>query len=465
MTISRDAAERIILASCIADPSCAIPTVRAAITPDDLASPGRQAVLHAILSLSEARIVPTAELVSARLLDSPLHGRDPTYDLSVSLERSLLTASAFESDPEQLDAVLAIVQHARARKALMVLGERLTATAMSDEDFDVPALLANAHRELSKLEATQVQDARSMPELVAQCMARLDRPDAAAAFSTTGFEEYDLDFYGVPREGMTIVGARPGSGKTALLGSLAAHFALERGEPTVWISYEDSDENCTFRVLAQRTGVPLSKFVRPAHQRGRIIYLTDAEKDVIHEQAQKLAAAPMTLIYPPQERRNGSISQIEAWIERERRRHGAIQHVVLDYIQRVPMQGYPGGRNDNREQVVAWISDRLLNLCARIGAQLTVGAQLNRESTRRGSFEPRLSDLRESGSLEQDASQVLLLHYERAVAGDDDGPSAREEQWIVAKNRGGPLGTFGKVRFDTSVAAWVPDYSSATYVP
>ena len=153
----------------------------------------------------------------------------------------------------------------------------------------------------------------------------------------------------------------------------------------------------------------------------------------------------------------------EAWIERERRRLGAIRHVVLDYIQRVPMNGYPGGRNDNREQVVAWISDRLLNLCARIGAQLTVGAQLNRESTRRGSFEPRLSDLRESGSLEQDASQVLLLHYERAVAGGDDGPTDREEAWIVAKNRGGPLGTFGKVRFDTSVAAWVPDNSSSVY--
>ena len=247
----------------------------------------------------------------------------------------------------------------------------------------------------------------------------------------TGF--LDLDRLLRLRNGeLTILAARPGNGKTALGGALFRHAVLN-GSAALFVSLEMSRVELTERFLAAEAGIDTRRL-----RDGRLS----------EGQWERLAAARRSLDCPrshiddePSQR----MFRIAAAARRLKLRHG-ISLVVIDYLQLIQ----PESERVPRHEQVAGISRRLKLLARELSLPVVVLAQLNRASEDRAGQRPRLSDLRESGALEQDADAVVLIHKET--------PDARSVEVIVAKQRNGPTGGFNLtwrpecVRFDNFAA-------------
>lgn len=211
--------------------------------------------------------------------------------------------------------------------------------------------------------------------------------------------------------GVYVVAGRPGQGKTAFKLSVAKN-AAKQGYRVAIFSLEMPNEQITQRLTANETGIALDKL-----QSGQ---LTQEEWGRINDASETFEKTPIFMDDTPAI----TPAQIEARCRRLIMRHGPIDLVVVDYLQIMGMDG----RTTNRTEEVSAISRGLKNVSRRLNVPVLVGAQLNRESEKE-ERRPRLSDLRESGSIEADAD-VVIFPYE------DDG----EEKLIVAKHRNGTTG-------------------------
>ncbi|MEE9455871.1 MAG: replicative DNA helicase [bacterium] len=238
----------------------------------------------------------------------------------------------------------------------------------------------------------------------------------------TGYLEIDDLTGGFQKQNLIILAARPGVGKTSLALNVAQNLALDRNLPVAIFSLEMSREALAHRLLCSVARVDLS-LVRS----GR---LSSMMWRPLTEAVNRLSGAPIFVDDSP----TLNILEMRAKARRIKARRD-VQLIIVDYLQMV--HGY--GRYENRQTEIAAVSSFLKALAKELDIPVLACAQLSRAVERRVSGEPLLSDLRESGALEQDADVVMFLHQPSAD-GDGEDQHFSETDVIVAKQRSGPTG-------------------------
>lgn len=235
-------------------------------------------------------------------------------------------------------------------------------------------------------------------------------------FYSTPWPSVDEVLEGLRPSEIVIVGAATGSGKSQVALQLADHLATVERAPTVFVGLEMSNAETVERLLARRSGIPSRRIARGG--------LTGDEGAAVLGASREASEAPLWFDDRPR-----SFEGLASMARAQKARHG-LEVLVVDYMQLVR----PTGRVESREREVASVVYGLKALAQELEILVIAPVQINREHTRRDDPRPRLSDIRESGAIEQAANRVLFLH--RPARFDPEAPPNRLEL-IVAKQRNG----------------------------
>jgi replicative DNA helicase len=245
----------------------------------------------------------------------------------------------------------------------------------------------------------------------------------------TGFPDLDRVTDGLHGGEMVVIAARPSMGKTSLAMNIVEHVVLQQKLPVGVFSLEMTAEALVLRVLCSHAKVNLRNI--------REGFMSEHDFPKLTGAAGKLSNAPLFIDDTP----GLSILQLRAKARRLWQQHG-VKLFVIDYIQL--LHSTARRSQENRQQEIADISSGIKALAKELNVPVIVLSQLNRELEKDKSRKPRLSDLRESGAIEQDADLVGLLY--KPSGGEDDEGGAVEEQdglpvnLLIAKQRNGPTG-------------------------
>ena len=237
----------------------------------------------------------------------------------------------------------------------------------------------------------------------------------------TGFKDLDALTNGFHPGNMIVLAARPAVGKSTLGLDIARYASIHKRETSVIFSLEMSRSEITMRMLSAEARVPLNNI-----RSGR---LSEEEWARMARRMGEISDAPMFIDDSP----NLSLMEIRAKSRRLKQRHN-LKLIVIDYLQLMTS----GKRVENRQQEVSEFSRQLKLLAKELNVPVVAISQLNRSPEQRSDKKPMLSDLRESGSIEQDADLVILLHREDLY---DSQNRSGEADLIVAKHRNGPTRT------------------------
>ena len=259
-----------------------------------------------------------------------------------------------------------------------------------------------------------------------------ERGDAITG-TTSGYEDLDQLLSGLQDESLVIVGARPAMGKTSFVLGIAAHVGIQRELPTVVFSLEMSQLEVCQRILCSEARVDATSI--------RNGDLTVDDWSRINRGVGKLGDAQIWIDDNP----TTSVMEIRAKARRLKSRVGDLGVVIVDYIQLMT------GRStaESRQVEVSEISRGLKIMARELGCPVIAVSQLSRGLESRQDKRPMLSDLRESGSIEQDADVVIFLYRDEVY--NQDSPDVGMAEVIIQKHRNGPTGT---VRL-----AWLPRYT------
>lgn len=245
----------------------------------------------------------------------------------------------------------------------------------------------------------------------------------------TGFTDLDRLLGGLQKSDFLIIAGRPGSGKTAFMLSAAKNAAIKYKQHIAIFSLEMSNEQLVQRLIAQETGID--------SQRLRSGKLQDNEWALFAHAVEVLDSTTIFLDDTP------SLTPLQL---RTKCRRLHMEHeldlIIVDYLQLMTS----GSRSENRVQEVSFISRNLKVLARELNVPVLAAAQLSRAIEQRTDKEPQLSDLRESGSLEQDADIVMFIH--RPELYDHDTTMKNIAQIKVSKHRNGPIGTIELIFLD-----------------
>lgn len=293
-----------------------------------------------------------------------------------------------------------------------------------DQALPADELLGNAERkimEISHLGSTgQTYD---LVEALNQAFDRIDYRSQKGGDTTsgigTGFTELDEKTAGLHKNELIILAARPSVGKTALALNLIRHMITEEAVPVFFVSLEMARIELAERLLCAQSKVN-SHNLRKGH-----LSADDLQKLI--EAGETLRKAKLFIDDTPSQ----TMLRIAANARRLKKRHG-IGFVAIDYLQLIE----PESRREPRQEQVAQISRRLKFLARELEIPVMALAQVNRSSEDRQDNRPRLADLRESGSIEQDADTCFILHRLPREEGQGDD----QMELIIAKQRNGPTG-------------------------
>lgn len=277
---------------------------------------------------------------------------------------------------------------------------------------------------------------KQISELVAPTIESIltTRDSGGIIGTSTGFKSIDRALGGLLKGSLTIIGARPAMGKTAFALNMAEGAAAKTGLPVLVISLEMNNEMLVKRMFAKTSMIDAGKL--------RDGSLSQEDLNVLNSAADKLSKMPLWFDDTPIQ----SFSDIRARALKLKRQRGKIGLVLIDYLGLIETGNE---RNSNRVNEVSKISRGLKVLSKEIDAPIVALAQLNRGVEQRTDKRPMLSDLRDSGSIEQDADNVMFLYrddYYNAPEDQNDDDISQVE-FIVAKNRNGKRGTI-KLAFD-----------------
>ncbi|MCB9158337.1 MAG: replicative DNA helicase [Caldilineaceae bacterium] len=240
----------------------------------------------------------------------------------------------------------------------------------------------------------------------------------------TGFAFLDKMLGGFQKSDLVILAARPGMGKTSLAISVAQNAARSYDARVAVFSLEMSNEQLVQRLLSMETGIDSHRL--------RLGDIYEEEWPILLEAANGLATTNIFIDDTPA----ASVTEIRTKSRRLYAEHG-LDLVIIDYMQLMTGQG--GGRNENRQQEISFISRSLKGLARELNVPVIALSQLSRAVESRSDKRPMLSDLRESGSIEQDADVVLFIYREDYYVPDTDRQNVADV--IVAKHRHGSTGS------------------------
>jgi replicative DNA helicase len=302
-----------------------------------------------------------------------------------------------------------------------------------DYEGEVDALLDEVERDVLRISESRVQGSVvTTKELVGKAIGTIEnyfsRKGALNGLGT-GFADLDRMTDGLHGSEMIVIAARPSMGKTSLAMNMAEHVVLELKLPAAVFSLEMSAESLILRMMCSIARVNLRSI--------REGFMSESDFPKLTNAAGRLANAPLFI----DDSAGLSILQLRARARRLHQQHG-VKLFVVDYLQL--LHSTARRAQENRQQEISDISSGLKALAKELKVPVLVLSQLNRELERDKSRKPRLSDLRESGAIEQDADVVGLL-YKPNAGEDDDGNTTEEPDGLpvnllIAKQRNGPTG-------------------------
>jgi replicative DNA helicase len=302
-----------------------------------------------------------------------------------------------------------------------------------DFEGEIDSLMDEVERDILRISEARVEGQSSnIKELVKRAINQIEDFHQRQGMLTgvgTGFTDLDKMTSGFHPGEMIVIAARPSMGKTSLAMNIAEHVALEQKLPVGVFSLEMTSESLVLRMLCSRSRVNLRNI--------RDGFLAERDFPKLTGAAGKLANAPLFI----DDSSGLSILQLRAKARRMAQQYG-IKLFVIDYLQ---LLHSTARRAENRQQEIADISNGVKSLAKELNVPVIVLSQLNRELEKDKNRKPRMSDLRESGSIEQDADLVGLL-YKPSSGDDEDGAPTGEEQdavpvnLLIAKQRNGPTG-------------------------
>jgi len=248
----------------------------------------------------------------------------------------------------------------------------------------------------------------------------------------TGFTDLDFKTAGLQPSDLILIAARPSMGKTALALNIAEHVVFNEDACTAIFSLEMSREQLVNRLLSLETSVNAEKL--------RNGDLTESDMDRILEGAGRIAKSKLVIDDTP----SISISALRSKCRKYKQEHN-LQLIIIDYLQLMTA----GGRSESRQQEISEISRSLKSVARELNVPVIALSQLNRGVEQREDKRPMLSDLRDSGAIEQDADVVMFIYRDDYY--NHDSPEKGISEVIIAKQRNGPLGTVK--------LAWLPEYT------
>ncbi len=298
--------------------------------------------------------------------------------------------------------------------------------AYADAD-EVRQVLDRAERTLFEVTEQRVSNQmQTLHETLSDVFRMIEsRTDHYVSGVSSGFVEFDELTSGLQNGELIIIAARPSMGKTALSLNMAERLAADDKVPAAYFSMEMTRQQVAQRILCSRGRIDAHRLRRGMLSEKEIAQLSFVCDD--------LKDAPLFVDDTP----GMSILELRAKARRLQMRH-RIRCVFVDYLQLMHAPG--AGRQNNRQEEIATISRGLKALARELHIPVVAMAQLNRASEIREDHRPRMSDLRESGAIEQDADVVALLHREEYFKPEDVSLKGRADL-ILAKQRNGPTGT------------------------
>jgi replicative DNA helicase len=388
------------------------------LNPQDFYKPAHRHIFDAIRALyagaSPADTVTVAdELRRAGLLDE-VGGPEALHELQ-NATPAISSAGHYAK----------IVQETALLRQLIFAAGDIAELAYSEPD-DVIKALDEAETKVFNVAEQRVTDStRTIEDLLPEVMDHLqetyDRGDTITGVPT-GYTDLDELLSGLQPSALYIVGARPAMGKSSFVLGMAAHVAQHSAKPVLMFSLEMGHQEMTQSILAGEARVDRTKL--------RTGKLAEADWAKIGKAIGRLEV-PLFLDDNPRV----TVMEIRAKARRIKARFGGLGLVIIDYIQL--MGG--SGTAENRQLEVSEISRNLKILARELEVPIVAASQLSRGLEARSDKRPMLSDLRESGSLEQDADVVMFLYRDEVYHADS--PDKGSAEVIIAKHRAGPIGT------------------------
>lgn len=326
-----------------------------------------------------------------------------------------------------------IIYHAKIVKEKAQLRSLInTATTIAamgyEDDEDVDAVLDKSEKLILDVAANRtVGDFMPIKTILLDTFSKIEQMHEAKGGITglsTGFKDLDKLTSGFQPSDLILVAARPSMGKTAFTLNIATHAAVRKKEAVAFFSLEMSKEQLVQRMLCSEGAID--------SQRMRTGGLVDDDWQRLISAADRLSSSPIFIDDTP----GITIMELRSKARRLKLEKG-LSLIIIDYLQL--MQGRSNGKGDNRQQEISEISRSLKALARELNVPVVALSQLSRSVEARQIKKPMLSDLRESGSLEQDADIVMFLYREDYY--DPDTENKNITDIIIAKHRNGPVDT------------------------
>lgn len=328
-----------------------------------------------------------------------------------------------------------IVAEMATVRRLIGICEHLAQKGYSREG-DVADLLEESQREIFDLATKRGEnDYEPIKDIVVRTVERIEQMSHTRGDVTgipTGFADLDYMLSGLQRSDLVLVAARPSMGKTAFVLNVAQHVLAKTEETVAIFSLEMSKDQLTNRLLSMESHVDAQK-LRTGH-------MDSEEWRRLASGAEALAESRLILDDTP----GITINELRSKC-RKFKLEKNLSLIIIDYLQL--MSG--GGKNQPRQQEISEISRSLKAIGRELDVPVIALSQLSRAVEQREDHRPMLSDLRESGAIEQDADVVMFLYRDDYYHKDTDHPN--EAEVIIAKQRNGPVGTV--------YLAWLPEYT------
>lgn len=353
--------------------------------------------------------------------------RRGTADSSGGIEY-LTELSIFTPSAANVSNYIKIVEERSIMRRLMHAGTAITRDAMQGSK-SVEAMLDDAERRIFNIAMHNNEDTLTQIRPVVyesyQRINTLINLKGKLTGVPTGYTDLDSMTSGLQKSDLIIIAARPSQGKTALGLNIAAHAAIREGKTVAIFSLEMSKEQLVMRLFASEARVNMQN----------VNHGTPSSQELL-----KLAEANLTLANANMyidDRSNISVAEIRSKCRRLKARNG-LDMIVIDYLQ---LMKTPNG-SDNRVQEVSELTRSLKILARELNVPIVLLSQLSRKAAER---KPAMSDLRESGAIEQDADIIIMIYRDPSRSDDNSA------EIIVAKNRNGPV--------DSIFLTWIGEYT------
>lgn len=325
-----------------------------------------------------------------------------------------------------IKAYASIVHEKAVLRRLIRVSENIAADCYAGKE-NMEYILAEAEKNMFKVlqsrGSTDIKPIEKVAENVLNRIEQASRTKESVTGIPTGFIDLDYKTSGFQPSDLVLIAARPSMGKTAFVLNVVEHVAMKKNMPCMIFSLEMSAEQLVQRMLAMETGIDSQKL--------RIGNLNDNDWDQLIRGVVQVGSSKIMIDDTP----GISITELRSKCRKIKLEKG-LDIVIIDYLQ---LMSGSGKSSENRQQEISEISRNLKALARELKAPVVALSQLSRACETRTDHRPMLSDLRESGAIEQDADIVMFLYREDYYKKDTE--NINEAEVIIAKQRNGPIGT------------------------